>query len=91
MQKDNPFLEDMMRLATSIAGTAAGAAREAEARFRERIRELVIGEGFVSREEFEAVRDMAAHARAELEQLRAEIAALRGERSGPEAAAPPSD
>jgi BMFP domain-containing protein YqiC len=77
MQKDNPILEDMTRLMTGIAGTMAGAGREAEQRLREKMRTLVAGEGFVAREEFEAVRELAANTRAELEALKAEVAALR--------------
>ncbi len=77
MQKDNPILEDLTRLMTGIAGTVAGASREAEQRLREKMREMVAGEGFVSREEFEAVRELAANTRAEVEALKAELAALR--------------
>jgi BMFP domain-containing protein YqiC len=76
MQKDNPLFEDMARLMSSVAGTVAGAGREAEARMREKFREAV-GHDFVTREEFEAVRDMATNARAEVAALRAELAALR--------------
>jgi BMFP domain-containing protein YqiC len=75
MQKDNPMFEDIARLMSSVAGTMAGAGREAEQRFRERMREMVAGEGFVSREEFEAVKELAANTRAELEALKAELAA----------------
>jgi BMFP domain-containing protein YqiC len=77
MQKDNPLFDDLTRLMTGIAGTMAGAGREAEQRFREKMREMVAGEGFVSREEFDAVKEMAATARAEVEALKAEVAALR--------------
>lgn len=74
MQKANPLFEDLARLMSSVAGTMAGAGREAEQRIRERIRELVGGD-FVSREEFEAVKELAASTRAELEALKAELAA----------------
>ena len=79
MQNQNPFLEDLSRLMSSVAGTMAGAGREAETRMRERLREMVGGIDMVSREEFEAVKIMAAEARAELEVIRAELDALRAQ------------
>jgi BMFP domain-containing protein YqiC len=77
MQNQNPLFEDLSRLMSSVAGTMAGAGREAEARMREKLREAVGGLDMVSREEFDAVKAMAAETRAELEALKAEIAALR--------------
>jgi BMFP domain-containing protein YqiC len=78
MQNQNPLFEDLSRLMSSVAGTMAGAGREAEARMREKLREAVGGLDMVSRDEFEAVKAMAAETRAELEALKAEIAALKG-------------
>jgi BMFP domain-containing protein YqiC len=74
MQKENQLFEDAARLMSSIAGTMAGAGREAEARMRERLREMIGGLDMVSREEFEAVKALAASTRAELEALKAELA-----------------
>lgn len=79
MQNQNPLFEDLSRLMSSVAGTMAGAGREAEARMREKLREAVGGIDMVSREEFDAVKAMAAETRAELEALKAEIATLRAE------------
>lgn len=79
MQSQNKIFEDLSRLASGAAGTLAGMSREFEAMMRERMREFVGGLDLVRRDEFEAVRDMAANAREEVERLRAEIAALRGE------------
>lgn len=75
MQNQNQMFEDLSRLMSSIAGTMAGAGREAETRMREKLREAVGGADFVSREEFEAVKAMAAETRAELEALKAMMAA----------------
>lgn len=75
MQNQNPLFEDLSRLLSSVAGTMAGAGREAEARLKERLREAIGGLDMVSREEFEAVKAMAAATRAELEALKAELAA----------------
>ncbi len=73
MQNQNPVFEDLSRLLSSIAGTMAGAGREAETRVRDRLREAVGGLDMVSREEFEAVKAMAAETKAELEALKAEL------------------
>ena len=55
---------------------AEGARREAETLMRSQLERLMSGMDVVSREEFEAVREMAALARAENEKLEARIAAL---------------
>jgi BMFP domain-containing protein YqiC len=65
----------------------AGAGREAEASMRERMREWMGGADFVGRDEFEAVKAMAAAARDENEILKARIAALEAKVAGPVAGA----
>ena len=59
-------------------GTLAGASRELSGVARERIKE-VVGASEISRDEFDAVKAMAATARAEIETLKAEIAALKAQ------------
>lgn len=76
MQSENPLIADLVKLANAAAGTVAGMTREAREGARERLREAVGGLDFVSREEFEAVKDMAAKAREEAETLAARVAAL---------------
>ena len=76
MQSDNPLFADFAKLINSAAGTFAGMGREARDAARERFREAFGGLDFVSREEFDAVKDMAAKAREEAEELKARIAAL---------------
>ncbi|PZO72662.1 MAG: hypothetical protein DI636_00225 [Pelagerythrobacter marensis] len=76
MQSENPIIADFVRLANSAAGTLAGMTREARDSARERMREAMGGLDFVSREEFDAVKDMAARAREENEKLAERIAAL---------------
>ena len=63
MQSENPLISDLVKLANAAAGTFAGMTREARDGARERLREAVGGLDFVSREEFDAVKDMAARAR----------------------------
>lgn len=76
MQSDNPLFADFAKLLNSAAGTFAGMGREARDAARERFREAFGGLDFVSREEFDAVKDMAAKAREEAEALKARLAAL---------------
>ena len=76
MQSENPLLADIAKLLNSAAGTMAGMGREARDAARERVKEAVGGLEFVSRDEFDAVKDMAAKARDENEALKARLAAL---------------
>jgi BMFP domain-containing protein YqiC len=76
MQSENPLIADIAKLLNSAAGTMAGMGREARDAARERVREAVGGMDFVSREEFDAVKDMAAKAREENEALKARVEAL---------------
>ncbi len=82
MQSQNPLIADFVKLANSAAGTFAGMTREARESTRERLREAMGGLDFVSREEFDAVKDMAAKAREENDKLSARIAALEAKHSG---------
>jgi BMFP domain-containing protein YqiC len=76
MQSENPLFADVAKLLNSAAGTVAGMGREARENARERLREAMGGLDFVSREEFDAVKEMAAKAREENEKLSERIAAL---------------
>ncbi|GAC1613037.1 MAG: hypothetical protein NVS3B27_10200 [Novosphingobium sp.] len=76
MQSENPILADISKLINSAAGTLAGMGREAGSNVRERAREALGGLDFVSREEFDAVKAMAAKAREEAEALKVRVAAL---------------
>jgi BMFP domain-containing protein YqiC len=75
-QTRNPILDDMARLMTDAAGLAQGVKREAETVMRTQMERLLSTMDVVTREEFEAVRDMAILAREENDLLRARIAAL---------------
>lgn len=76
MQSENPLLADLAKLVNSAAGTVAGMGREARDAARERLKERMGGLDFVSREEFDTVKAMAAKAREENEQLSERIAVL---------------
>ncbi len=76
MQSRSPFLDDLSKLMTSAAGVAQGARHEAETAFRSLIDRWMADNNFVTREEFDAVSEMAALARAENEALKKRIEAL---------------
>lgn len=73
MQSENRIFDDLAKMMNGIAGTVAGAGREAEAAMRERAKEWIGRMDFVSREEFEAVKEMAAKARTEADALKARL------------------
>jgi BMFP domain-containing protein YqiC len=76
MQSQNRMLDDLVKMMNGAAGTIAGMGREAEGGFRDKMREWVGGLDMVSREEFDAVKAMAAAARDHNDLLEARIAAL---------------
>jgi BMFP domain-containing protein YqiC len=89
MQSENRMFDDLMKVVSGAAGTLAGVGREAQGSARERAREWIGGLDFVSRDEFEAVKAMAAAARDEADALRARIDAIEAAaRSGLSTASP---
>jgi len=85
MQSENKMFDDFVKMVNGFAGTFAGMGREAEASAREKFKEWMGGTDFVGRDEFEAVKAMAAAARDENEILKARIAALEAKVAGPAA------
>ncbi len=94
MQSDNRFFDDLAKILNGAAGTLAGMGREAETGMKERMRGFMGGMDFVSRDEFDAVKAMAAKARAEVDALTVRIAALESatpsKTATPKAAAKPA-
>ena len=88
MQSENKMFDDMVKMVNGLAGTFAGMGREAESSAREKMKEWLGGADFVGRDEFEAVKAMAAAARDENEALKARIVALEAKVGGP--AGPPA-
>lgn len=78
MQSQNRVFDDFVKFVNGAAGTLAGVGREAESSARERAKEWIGGLDFVSRDEFEAVKAMAAAARDEADALRARLDVLEG-------------
>ena len=88
MQTDNRLFDDFVKFVNGAAGTLAGAAREAESATRDRAREWLGGLDFVARDEFEAVKAMAAAARDENEALKTRLAAIEAQLAAQAPAAP---
>ncbi len=75
-QSRNSIVEEFARLATDAVGVASGMRREAETVLKTQLERLLSTMDMVSREEHEAVKEMAAAARDDNERLEARIAAL---------------
>ncbi len=75
-QTRSRVFDDFAKLMTDAAGLAEGARREVETLARTQLERLMSGMDFVSREEFEAVKEMAALARTQNDELAARVAAL---------------
>jgi BMFP domain-containing protein YqiC len=75
VQTTNRFFDEMARLMND-AGAAQGMRREAETLFRTQTERFLREMDVVTREEFEAVKEMARLAREENEELKARVAAL---------------
>jgi len=69
MQSQNRFFDDLARVAAGAMGTLSGMRSEVESRVREQLERVLAGMDLVSRDEFEAVKAMAAKARSEQEDL----------------------
>jgi BMFP domain-containing protein YqiC len=70
------LLDELSRVMTGAIGVAQGVGREADSFARSQIERILRDSDFVTREEFEAVRDMAILARDENEALMKRLAAL---------------
>jgi BMFP domain-containing protein YqiC len=81
-QTSGRLFDDLSRLITDAAGVAGGARREVETVVKAQFERLLAGMDVVSREELEAVKEMAAKARDENEALAARIAALEARLGG---------
>jgi BMFP domain-containing protein YqiC len=76
MQTENPLLDGLAKIFTDAAGAANSVRNEIDTFVRQRLEKLVADMDFVPREEFEAVKAMAAKARVENERLATRLAEL---------------
>lgn len=75
-QGPNRLLDDFAKLMTDAAGVAQGARREVETAFKAQAERFLSDMDVVSREEHEAVKDMAVRALDKVEELESRLAAL---------------
>jgi BMFP domain-containing protein YqiC len=83
-QTRGQFFDDVSRVFTDVAGLADSARREVETLARAQLERLLSSMNLVSREEFEATREMAARAREENDKLSARISALEARLGAPD-------
>lgn len=83
MTGQNRIFDDLSKLMTNAMGVAQGAKSEADAALKSWVDRWLADRDFVTREEFEAVREMAVKARTENAELRARL-----DRLDPAGAAP---
>lgn len=70
------FFDELAKLMSNAAGAAQGARKEFDALVRAQLERSMSGMNIVQREEFEAVKEMAAKAREENERLQQRLAEL---------------
>lgn len=76
MQTDNRLLDDLARVANGAVGALSGVRGEIETLVRQRVERFLADMDLVTREEFEAVKAVAAKARTEQEALEERVASL---------------
>ena len=91
MQTDSHILDDVARVATGAMGAASSLKGELDALVKRRLEGILAKMDLVPRDEFDAVKEMAARARSESEALAERVAKLEarlaGEGTSPEASA----
>ena len=76
MQTQSSVFDDLAKLLTGAMGMAQGAGAEAKSFMRAQADRFVAEMDLVSRDDFEAVKELAAQARAEADALKARVEAL---------------
>ena len=82
MQTRDKIFDDISQLMTNAAGMAQGGRTEAETAMKSWMERWLADADLVTREEFDAVREMAVKAREENETLAARIAELEEKLAG---------
>ncbi len=75
-QMKSPFFDELAKIMTQAAGAAQGVGQEVETLFRSQGEKMLNDMDLVTREEFEAVKEMASKARQENELLAKRIKQL---------------
>ncbi|MGB0575716.1 MAG: accessory factor UbiK family protein [Alphaproteobacteria bacterium] len=80
MQTRNRIFDDAAKLAGGAVGTLEGVRREVETLVRQQVERMLSKFDLVTRDEFDAVKEMAARARAEQEELAKRLERLEAAR-----------
>ena len=76
MQSSNRVLDDLARVASGAFSAFTGVRQEVEGRMREQVERILMTMDVVPRDEFDAVKAMAAEARTRQEDLERRLAEL---------------
>jgi len=87
MQSSNRILNDMAKVASGAVSAVTGLKDDAEGVLRRQVERLLADMDLVTRDEFEAVKALAANARAEQEKLETRVVALEAQLKGKKAPA----
>ena len=79
MQTSNRILDDMAKVASGAVSAVTGIKGETDGLLRRQVERVLANMDLVTREEFDAVKAMAANARAEQDKLQARIDELEAE------------
>ena len=79
MQSQNRIFDDLAKVAGGALGALSSLKQEIETMVRDRVERFMADNNMVPREEFEAVKAMAAEARLQQERLAARVAALEAQ------------
>ncbi len=79
MQTSNRILDDMAKVASGAVSAITGAKGDGEHFLKRQMEKLLSEMDLVTREEFDAVKALAANARAEQEKLEARVAELEAQ------------
>ena len=91
MQTDSHILDDVARVATGAMGAASGLKSELDAMVKRRLEGILAQMELVPRDEFDAVKEMAARARSEAEALAERVARLEAKLAAAEGAGEADD
>jgi BMFP domain-containing protein YqiC len=78
MASNSRIFDDLGKLMNEAAGVADGVRREVETAIKSQGERWIAGMDLVKREDFDALRELVQAQGEELKQLRAELAALKG-------------
>ncbi len=76
MQTDNPFIDDLSKLATGLVGTLDSMKKECDALVRARVERLASEFDLVPREDFEVLKDLCLKLDKQNKELQKRIEAL---------------